>query len=147
MNPVYQEPGPCDCGRDDCPVNGGTKLNRDGHVVGCDCPTCNARGNQRKGRRGEITRHAVLSAKRAHTDEYPDTYPLTITTQDKVGDQVPASFIEFTESEWFRRAMAQARKKIVIGNDADPALYLEPPTGRVFVLVEVTPDTKLGRVG
>lgn len=143
MNAVYQDPGPCPCGRGECPA-WGTKLNRDDHVVGCNCPTCNARGNQRKGRKGEVRRHAILGGRgfgrgKAPNDEHPHTYPLVVTTQDKVGSQVPASFVAFTESDFYRRAMAQAVRKVAIGSEAYPALYLEPESGGTWLVVDISP--------
>lgn len=141
MNPIYQDPGPCVCGHESCDAVG-TKLNKEGHLTDCCCPVCTARYSSRKGRRGEVRRHAVLSRGKAPNDEYPNAYPLTVMTQDKVGEQIPKSFSDFVATEFYRHAMQQVERKVPIGADVHPALYLEPEGGGAWLLVDIAPKTK-----
>jgi hypothetical protein len=71
---------------------------------------------------------------RTPADELPTTYDIRITTEDKTGAQIPASFRRFVASEWFRRALRQAEKKLPVGSEALPALYLEVD-GRWWLVV------------
>lgn len=128
------DPCPCDCGQV------GWKLKRNGHVVGCSCRSCIGKRNRAKGQRTEANRHRNLGGQGwTVRDEFPHTYPITVTTEDKTGNQIPASFTKFLGLEWTRHALRQAEKKMPVGNDAFPALYLEPPGGGAWLLVKVHP--------
>lgn len=138
MKPVYQDFGPCPCGFPGCTMQG-TKLSKDGHLTDCECPSHRSQANNAKGRKAEQRRHARLSHKAAPNDEYPNTYALSVTTQDKAGAQIPASFSSFVASEYYRHAMRQAEVKVPVGGDVFPALYLEPESGGAWLVVDIAP--------
>ena len=64
-------------------------------------------------------------------------YSLNIATEDKTGQQVPATFARFIGLEWTRHAFAQATKKVPVGSDAYPALYIELAPSRAFLVVDL----------
>lgn len=134
--PVTQDPGPCPCGQ--CEVIGTKIAKVSGHLKGCRCPSCRNRGNRNRGQRTEARRHRNLGGIGVTIrDEHPNTYPLTITTEDKGGAQIPMKFRKFIDSEWTRHAFRQAEKKIPIGLDTYPALYIELGPKRAYLVVRV----------
>ena len=64
-------------------------------------------------------------------------YSLNIATEDKVGAQVPRKFASFVESETARHWWAQAEKKIPVGSDAFPTLYLELSPSRTYLVIRL----------
>ncbi len=108
------------------------------HVFGCKCRRHIGKRNRKAGQRTEANRHRNLGGEgQTRRDEFPDTYTVACTTEDKRGEQIPASFLKFLALEWTRHALRQAEKKMPVGNDAFPALYLEPPGGSAWLLVKV----------
>lgn len=142
MKPVYQALGPCPCGFPACDAIGTTLLKRTGHLRDCGCPSCRAGARQAKGAKGEQRRHAALRSKAAPNDEYPYAYPITVMTQDKTGEQVPAEFVRFVGGAFYRHAMRQVERKVPIGGDVFPALYLEPESGGAWLVVDIAPKGK-----
>src|SRR3990167_8277718 len=148
MNPVTQDFGPCPClgrylGPGDVVVEGcgieGTKLTRYGHLVGCTCHSCLGRRNRRAGKKGEYNRHRRLGGTgNTPRDELMHSYSINVTTEYKHGAQVPAKFVSFIRSEWTRHALNQAKKKLPVGADAYPSLYLEPEGGGAWLVVDVS---------
>lgn len=133
-------PGPCPCPVPACDVFT-FKTYRNGHAVGCrcqDCPGYKNRANQKKGRDAEIRRHKRLSSHGAPTDESAYGYSVRISTQDKVGDQIPALFWNVLDGAFFSHAMKQAHDKIPIGSGCFPGVYVEHDDGRAFVVLDVT---------
>jgi len=130
MNTVTQAMGICPCNKEDrsggpCLVIG-TKLTRHGHLVACTCPSCTGRRNKRSGQRTEARRHRRLGGTGGTPrDELAYSYSLNVTTEDKHGAQIPASFIKFIELEWTRHALRQAEKKLPAGSDSLPSLVLD----------------------
>ncbi|HET9672146.1 MAG TPA: hypothetical protein VFQ40_04785 [Actinomycetota bacterium] len=115
------------------------KAARNGHAITCIGGCCTARRSVHAGQGGELRRHRRLSVRRAPTDEYPYDYELLVTTQDKVGKQIPATFWKALETTFFVRAMHSARFKVPIGTTIRPAVYVEhPEDGRAFLVVDVT---------
>lgn len=145
MRSPWKPYDPCVCG---CGVVGWKtvkplKTDPRPHVVGCTCRPHLGKRNQKKGKLGEYNRHRRLGGEGfTPHDELPHTYPLTVTTQDKKGRQVPREFVNFVRSTWYRHAMEQAIKKLAIGSDAHAALYLEPEGGGAWLLVDISPKTQ-----
>lgn len=127
----------CPCRYDGC-SEWTFKTFKNGHATTCICPECKGRGSQRSGARSEVRRHKRLSSGRAPTDEYPWAYPLTVTTQDKAGAQVPAPFWKVLAGAFFSGAFKQAKDKIPVGAGVLPAVYVEDEDGRAFLVVDVT---------
>lgn len=125
----------CPCG---CDAEGmKLQLRHDRHLVGCECPSCRGRRNQRKGKAGEYRRHRRLGGEGGTPhDELAYNYSINITTQDKVGRQVPASFRDFVGSAWAQHALRQAEKKLPVGSDAFPTLYLELTPSDWYLVVK-----------
>ena len=133
-------PEPCACPDESCQVIAFKTL-RNGHAKGCTCPECKARGSQRSGARGDRRRHKRLSSARVPVDESAHGYPIRVSTQDKVGKQVPESIRSFLGSKWFGRALKQASDKIPFAAVTFPAVYLEVEE-RAFLIVDVTHEFK-----
>lgn len=126
------DPCPCGCGERSA------KLTKCGHVRGCRCRSCTGRRNRARGRRAERSRHLALGGVGATPqDETAVSYTLTVTTQDKAGEQVPMAFRRFVALEWTRRALEQAERSVAVGSGAKPALYLEPPGGGRWLVVRL----------
>ena len=126
---------------DPCPGGCGVigwKLRRNGRVVGCKCPSEQARSNRREGRRGEGRRHKRLSSPYGPVDESAYGYAIRVSTQDKVGKQVPALFGRVMDSVFFTRAMKQASDKIPVGSGTFPAVYVEIDPNRAYLVVDVS---------
>jgi hypothetical protein len=51
---------------------------------------------------------------------------------------VPAKFVSFVNSETARDWFAQAEKKLPVGSDALPALYLEVTQGQTYLVVKLS---------
>jgi hypothetical protein len=141
--PVIQTFGPCRCWHPECSELG-TKLmrplkgDRVGHLVSCQCPRHRNAANRRRGAQAEQRRHEGLGGTgKAPVDELRTSYSINVTTQDKAGAQVPASFEAFVGSVWFGKALRQAEAKMAIGFDALPAVYVEPPSGGRWLVVKV----------
>ena len=131
MNAVTQEMGFCPCGwgapfpERSCGVIG-TKLTRYGHLVGCKCQPCIGRRNRRSGQKTEAKRHRRLGGQgQTPRDELAFSYSINVTTEDKHGNQIPRNFNWFIETEWFKRALRQAQKKVPVGSDALPFVVLD----------------------
>lgn len=123
---------PCGCGHE------GLKLTRAGHVKGCACRSCTGKRNRKKGQAAEARRHRSLGGVgTTPRDELAHCYSLNITTEDKTGAQIPAKFISFVHSETARHWFRQAEKKLPVGNDALPALYLEVTSGETYLVVKL----------
>lgn len=146
MTPTVQEFGPCPCmhvyqGTDFEPVScgvQGTKLKRNGHLVGCRCRPCIGLRNKRAGKATEARRHRNLGGTGGTPrDELAYAYSINITTEDKHGQQIPANFTRFLELDWTRRALRQAEKKLPVGSDALPALYLDCGRSGSWLVVRV----------
>ena len=136
MNAVTQEMGECPCGEMryifgethsviSCGVIG-TKLQKNGHLVGCKCRECIGRRNRRSGQKTEAKRHRRLGGQgQTPRDELAFSYSINITTEDKSGKQIPATIRAFIESNWFRHTLQQAEKKVPVGSDALPMVVLD----------------------
>jgi hypothetical protein len=134
---LYHPGEPCPCLIDGCT---GSKLSvKSGHVVGCVCRSCMGRRNRKKGQAAEARRHRSLGGVGwTPRDDLHHPYPLTVTTEDKTGGQVPAKFVAFVNSETARHWFAQAEKKLPVGSDALPALYLEVTEGQTYLVVKLS---------
>lgn len=126
---------PCVCG---CGVTAAkAHMKPPWHSHGCKCPACRGFRNQKKGKAGEYRRHRRLGGEGGTPhDELAYCYSINITTQDKVGYQIPASFVSFIGSEFARHAFRQAEKKLPVGSDAMPTLYLEVTPSDWYLLVK-----------
>ncbi len=145
MNAVYQEMGPCVCGDAVC-AQIGTKLskaldeNTPQHLVGCRCIRHRNRNNKRKGRASEARAWKQLGGVgMTRTDDTYHPFPLEFDYENKVGDQIPAKFIEFVNSATFDKWIRQAAKKIPVGESALPALRLELTPCRAYLVVDISP--------
>ena len=58
-------------------------------------------------------------------------------TEDKVGAQIPANFITFIRGVWFKNALYQAAKKIPVGTDAQPSVYIELRPGEAYLVTKL----------
>lgn len=137
MNPVTQILGACPCSPSGCGILG-TKLNRFGHVVGCQCSSCRNRNNRKRGKAANARAHKLLGgAGRTIDDDLFHAYPLEVSLESKQGAQIPASLEKFCRSEWARHAWRQAEKKIPVGVQAHPAIYIELSPSEPFLLVKL----------
>ena len=128
---------PCPC-EADCGVIAPKLSVRSGHVVGCKCRSCIGKRNKTKGQRNERTRHLALGGEGATPrDELAFSYSVNITTEDKTGQQIPAKFVAFIQSEWTRHALRQAEKKVPVGSDALPALWLNAGHAGTWIVLRV----------
>lgn len=134
---AWQPYNPCPCG---CGTVG-WKLRKNGHVVGCGCPSCRNRRNQKKGRVGQANAHKALGGAgfTPHHEESGRTYSVEIQAEVKKGAQVPAALTKLVSLDWTRRALSQADRAIPEGVQAFPAVYMEPPGGGAWLLVEIRP--------
>lgn len=138
--PIPDYPHACHCPDPGCDVFT-FKTYKNGHAVGCRCQECPGyrnRKNQRKGPEAAARRHKRLSRAQAPVDESAFAYDIRISTQDKVGDQVPALFWQVVDGAFFTHAMKQAHDKIPIGSGCFPGVYVEHADGRAFVVLDVT---------
>jgi hypothetical protein len=126
-SPSY-EPWPgyplCPCG---CEATGLKLAAKSGHLARlCTCMSCRNRGNRNRGQRGEARRHRRLGGEGSTPrDDLMHLYSINIATEDKVGKQIGATFPAFVRGVFATDAFRQAEKKIPVGSDALPALYLE----------------------
>jgi len=147
MIPVYQDFGPCPCGEPNCPW--GDKIKRKtGHLVGCICLSCRNAENRRTGRKAHERMHTNLggtgkppqheeSARPYHVSL--DVLEVTVMPESKEGDQVPAGFSTFIESEWWRRAISQANRARPVGSGGVvPAVVID---GR-YIVADLQPDER-----
>ena len=133
MNAVTQEMGPCPCRSETWGLNVfstceqvGTKLTKYGHLKFCTCRSCIGRRNRRSGQRTEAKRHRRLGGQgQTPRDELAFSYSINITTEDKHGAQIPASFRSFIAAKWTHDALRQAEKKVPVGSDALPMVVLD----------------------
>jgi hypothetical protein len=138
MMPVIQDPGPCPCEWDGCQVIG-TKLTKAGHLKGCACRSCLGRRNRRKGQAGEARAHRALGGIGSTIrDDLFHAYSLNISLETKSGNQCPARMVTAIRSEFMRKALRQATKKIPVGADAFPAVMLQPHGGGQYLVVDVS---------
>lgn len=128
-------PQPCPCPRADCLVPTLKTREKNGHAVGCIGSCCTA-GN--RGRETERRRHGRLTQAAFPTDEFPWSYPIKVTTQDKTGAQVPVLFWQTIAGAFFRHAFKQVYDKIPVGAGVLPAVYVEHEDGRAYLVVDVT---------
>lgn len=134
---TYQEPGPCPCQHPRCDVIG-TKLTRQGYLVGCKSPQAVGKRNKKKGQRGEARAHKLLGGTGPTIrDDLFHLYSINISLEVKTGNQVPAKLVSSVESEFMRSAFGQARKKIPVGTDALPAVLVQPHGGGSYLVVDV----------
>lgn len=70
-------------------------------------------------------------------DDLHHSYSINVTTEDKNGAQIPRKFVEFLHSETARHWFAQAEKKLPVGSDAFPSLYLEITEGETYLVVKL----------
>lgn len=123
---------PCGCGAE------GFKLAfKSGHLARvCKCIACRNRGNRNRGQRGEARRHRRLGGEgNTPRDDLMHLYSINIATEDKVGKQVGATFPAFVHGKFASDAFFQAEKKIPIGSDALPTLYLELGPNEWYLVV------------
>jgi hypothetical protein len=64
------------------------------------------------------------------------SYSINVTTQDKLGAQVPASFRTFVSDVWATKAWKQAEDKLPVGSDSLPSLYIELSPRQWFLVVK-----------
>jgi hypothetical protein len=64
-------------------------------------------------------------------------YSVNVATEDKTGNQIPRKFVEFVNSETARKWWHQAEKKIPVGVDAFPSLYLEVTPSQPYLVVKL----------
>ena len=130
--------GPCPCSPEGCGVIG-TKLDRDGHLIGCQCPPHRNGTNRKVGKRANRRAHKRLAADRAPIDDdkfYP--YPLEVSMESKTGAQIPAALLEGLRGEWADDAWFQAVKKTPVGVQAYPAIAVEVSEIESYLLVRLT---------
>lgn len=127
----------CPCDAPNC-QEVGQKLTRAGHVIGCRCRSCTGKRNRAKGSRAEMRRHRTLGGT-GYTprDDLHHSYSINVTTEDKTGAQISRKFVEFVGSETARHWFAQAEKKLPVGSDAFPSLYLEVTEGQTYLVVKL----------
>ena len=125
----------CPCG---CGATGFKLAHRSGHLVKvCRCASCIGRRNRERGQRGEARRHRRLGGQgMTPRDDLMHLYSVNVATEDKTGDQIPAHFVSFAASETARHWFGQAEKKIPIGSDALPALYLELSPSKWYLVIK-----------
>lgn len=115
---------PCGCGVD------GLKLSvKTGHVArDCACRPCIGRRNQQKGKRAQAKTHRALGGTgfTPSNEESARPYQVEVTVMPEVkhGQQVPANFDRFIESEWFRRALDQSSRAVPTGSGALPCVVI-----------------------
>jgi len=138
MNAVYQQMGPCPCLR--CDIIG-SKLTKHGHLVGCSCPSCMGRRNRRRGQAAQAKGHRALGGTgfTPSHEESTGGYPIVVQVEHKTGQQVPANFYRFIETDWFRRALSQAQRAVRVGDGSMPSVMID---GRWLVT-----DCKKGQDG
>ena len=136
MNAVTQSLGACPCGS--CDVMS-TKLNRFGHVVGCQCVSCRNRNNRKRGKAANARAHKRLAPQLQRTidDDVFHAYPLEVSLEVKQGQQIPASLEKFCHGEWARHAWRQAEKKVPVGVQAYPAIYVELAPSEPYLVVKL----------
>lgn len=124
----------CPCG---CTVIG--KEQRTGHARGCSCRPCIGRRNRRKGHAGQAKMHRALGGVgfTPHDEESGRTYSVEVQVEAKVGDQIPRTFVAFSETDWLRRALSQAERAIPAGVQAFPAVYCQPSGGGRWLIVKL----------
>ena len=68
-------------------------------------------------------------------DDLFHSYSLNVSVESKVGAQIPAHFMKAFGLEWTRHALHQATKKIPVGSDAYPTVYMETRPGDWWLVV------------
>lgn len=145
MNAVTQEFGPCPCnpgfpeaGRPWCDVEG-TKLKRNGHLVGCKCRSCIGTRNKRKGYKAEARAHKRLGGQGGTVrDDLFHAYSLNHSVEVKTGAQVPKTFRTFISGAWIADALRQAEKKLPVGSDALPTVLIELSPSKAYLVTDVS---------
>lgn len=140
MNPVNQNMGRCPCGIDSCKMLG-TKLKKNGHLVGCSCRPCTGLRNRRKGQAGQAKGHRALGGEgfTPSNEESTGGYPIVVQCEWKTGAQIPASFTKFIGTDWFRRALSQANRARRVGDGSMPAVGIILGS-KTYVVVEANRD-------
>ena len=150
-SPSTQEFGYCPCYEDErvgeivarhngygCGVMG-TKLKKNGHLVGCKCRPCLGKRNKAKGQRANARAHKRLGGEgMTVNDDLFHSYSINVSVESKTGAQVPAYFSKFVQGEWWHSAIRQASKKVPVGADAMPAVYIEFTPSVAFLVVDVS---------
>lgn len=70
-------------------------------------------------------------------EERSFTYTLKYRPEVKSGGQVPAAFVRFVATEWFRRALRQSERSIPVGSGARPAVFLDLGRGGRWLVVRM----------
>lgn len=113
---------PCGCGVD------GLKLTKVGHVIGCGCRSCIGRRNQAKGKRTQAKTHRRLGGTGFTPSNEESARPyqveVTVMPEVKAGQQIPATFDRFIETDWFRRALDQSTRAVPTGSGALPCVVI-----------------------
>lgn len=124
MNPPWTNWPACPCG---CGVEA-LKLTKFGHVVGCSCRSCIGRRNRSKGQRAQAKAHRALGGTGfTPTNEEsarPYQVEVTVFPEVKTGQQIPATWDRFIETDWFRRALEQSTRAVPAGSGALPCVVL-----------------------
>jgi hypothetical protein len=127
VNPVIQDLGPCPCGHDRCDV-WGTKLTRQGFLVGCKSPQAQGKRNRKKGQAAQRRMHQRLGGEGWTPTNEESARPYTVEVQvmpeSKTGGQIPTSFDKFIATEWFRRALSQSSRAVPVGSGVLPAVVI-----------------------
>lgn len=125
---------PCSCGATGLKL----QMRHDRHLVGCACRSCLGRRVRKSGKAGNRRAHLRLGGgPRTVDDDLFYAYSINVTIESKTGRQVEGSFTKFVRGEKARHWFVQAEKKIPVGADAMPALYLELAPSESYLVVKV----------
>jgi hypothetical protein len=120
----WQPYHPCPCG---CEVVAWKLSVKSGHVVGCKCRPCTGRRSRKKGQAAQHRTWKALGGEGPtplHEESTPEQ-EIKVRPEVKSGGQVPKSFHAFIATEWFRRAMTQARNGARIGTGVKPSVSID----------------------
>jgi hypothetical protein len=102
------------------------------------CNGCIGLRNRRKGQKTEAKRHRRLGGQgQTPRDELAYAYSINVITEDKTGAQIPSSFTRFIGLEWTRHALRQAERKLPVGMDALPSLFIDCGRAGTWLVVPV----------
>lgn len=115
---------PCGCGERGLKL----QLRHDGHLVGCSCPSCRGRRNQKKGKAGQAKMHRNLGGSGWTPSQEESARPYhvecVLMPEGKTGKQVPKSWDDFVTTEWFRHALNQSQRAVPFGSGALPCVVI-----------------------
>lgn len=136
VEPLWPTAPACPCG---CGAEGLKLAAKSGHLARlCTCLSCRNRNNRARGKAGNRRAHRRLGGEGITVDDdLYFAYSINVTIESKVGNQIGASFPKFVGSERARHWFRQAEKKIPVGSDAMPALYLELAPKDAYLVVKV----------